>query len=70
MGQFPERNSLFLNMERTRGREFVWGQIAGFVVTLNWAVGPLAKAKDKKLGTTKPKKRVTVSDSNVDSRNM
>ena len=71
MGQFPERNSLFLNMKRTRGRECVLGQIARFVVTLNWAVGPLAKAaKDKKLGTTKPKKRVTVSDSNVDSRNM
>ena len=71
MGQFPERNSLFLNMKRTGGSECAWGQIARFVVTLNWAVGPLAKAaKDKKLGTTKPKKRVTVSDSNVDSKNM
>ena len=57
MGQFPERNSLFLNMKQTRGSECVKGQIARFGVTLNWAVGPLAKDKDKKLNTTQPKKR-------------
>ena len=55
MGQFPERNSPFLNMERTGGREF--GEIAGFVLTLNWAgLRPLAKAKDKNLATAEPKK--------------
>ena len=59
MSQFPERNSSFLNMERTGGREF--GEIAGFVLTPNWAgVTPPAKAKDKKLET----------DSIFDYRNM
>ena len=52
------------------GRECVWGQIARFVVTLNWVGRPLAKAKDKKLETTEPKERVTISESKFYSRNM
>ena len=53
------------------GRECVWGQIAGFVVTLNWVGRPLlAKAIDKKLETNEPKKRVTISESKFYSRNM
>ena len=51
------------------GKECVWRQIARFVVTLNWAGRPLAKAKNKKLETTEPKKRVTISDFKYDSRN-
>ena len=60
MGQFLEINSPFLNMERTGGSG-LFGEIAGFVLTPNWAgVTPPAKAKDKKLET----------DSIFDYRNM